>query len=204
MFLSAAFANSALGAQWSPLLIAALFIPTLAVFISVKPQLGLAVLAGNLSKRSIVSAGIGGIVLMSISLALLPKWPLEWFRAASTADHMRSPLFQPFGFLILLVLTRWRRPESWIVLTLACLPQTLMWYSFLILLAFPRAYREACVLSLVSSVGFFLAGVVAETKPTVERTGAILWAIVVFTTFLPAVISILRRTNEPRVRALRL
>lgn len=196
MFASGAFLDNALAAQWSPLLVAGLFIPVLAVFACTKPQLGFAVLAGSFRRISIVAAAIGAVILLTVAFALLPTWLGEWLAAASTAKHMKVALLQPPGFLIALVLIKWRRPESWAVLVAAALPQTLSWYSFLILLAFPRTYREACVLSLVSSVGLFLADWVAETRPAVEPTGQILWAIVICTTFLPATIAILRRPNE--------
>ena len=193
MLLSAAFVDSALGAQWSPLLVASIFIPALACFASAKPQLGVAVLSGVRSRQGVVAAAIGAIFFLGLSLVLEPGWISEWLQAVSTAEHMRSPILQPPGFLIPLVLLRWRRPEAWVIFLSACLPMTLMWYSFLVLLAFPRSYREACVLSVVSSLGYGIVNVVNELQPHDLQTGRIIWGIVVCTTFLPAVISVLRR-----------
>lgn len=196
MFGSAAFVDCALTAQWSPLLVAGLFFPAIAAFACAKPQIGLPTLAGSTSGRAIW-IGIGGAVfLMAVSFMVLPQWFSEWFATLGSADHMKSALLQPPGFLILLVLLRWKRPESWLVLSLATIPQTLMWYSVLILLAFPRTYREACVLSLISSVGYFVGHLIAETRPHVEPTGHYIWAVLVCTTFLPTVAAILRRPNE--------
>lgn len=199
MFASAAFIDTTVGAQWSSLLVAGLFLPWLGVVILAKPQLGLAVVAGNASKRIFLPTVIGTLVLVAVSFALVPSWLKEWILLAKTADHMKAVVFQPGGFLILLVMMRWRRPEAWLVLLTALLPQTLMWYSFLVLLAFPRTYREACVLSLVSSVGCLIARGLAEKLPPVESTGKLIWGIVVVTTFIPAVIAILRRPNEGRM-----
>lgn len=195
MFASSAFVDCALAAQWSPLLIAGFFIPWLGAIACAKPQLGLAVLAGSRSLSSLVAASAGGVILLAISFALLPNWLREWVGMLGTADHMKAALFQPFGFLIALVLLRWRLAESWAVLVVATLPQTLMWYSVLILLALPRTYREACVISLVSSVGYFLVHLIAENRPPVQPTGDILWAVLICTTFLPTVASILRHPN---------
>ena len=191
MLCSAAMVDSALGAQWSPLLVAALFIPALSIFATAKPQLGIAVIIGNGSKRSLQWAATGALVFFLISLAMIPGWPQEWLKAIATADHMKIPLLQPFGFLILALLLKVRHFDALAVFAAACLPQTLMWYGFLILLAFPKSYREACVLSLISSAGYFFVHFVAESQAHTPTTGMILWAIVICTTFIPTTISIL-------------
>jgi hypothetical protein len=197
MFGSAAFVDCALGGQWSPLLVAALFTPWLGFFACAKPQLGFAVVAGRPSGEMIRAAALGCGLLFLTSWALLPHWPFEWLAAARTADHMRAPITQPLGWLIALVLLRWRYSESWLVFVAACLPQTLMWYSFLVLLATARTYREACYTSLISSIGYFVVHLVAETQPQREPTGMILWGIVVLTCYLPVVIMLLRRPAVP-------
>ena len=183
------------GAQWSMILVAGLFLPWLAVFAVAKPQLGLA-----------GSPEVGRVCrLWPRSLAepssfdksgVASSWPRDWLAAVATAriivaDH------SALRILILGVLYRWRRPESWLVLVIAITPQTLMWYSFLVLLAIPKSYREACVHTFCRRPDIFgprLPG----TRPQVEATGHILWGIVVCTTFLPVVIAILRYPTEER------
>jgi len=202
MLGSAAFADTVISGQWSAVLVAALFLPALAVFVPAKPQLGAAVLAGTRSRFAWLVATLSGVVLVSISLYFLPDWPADWFRLIQAdTSHMKAAVTQPFGAAVLLLLLRWKRPEAWVVLITACLPQTLMWYSFLVLLAFPATYREACVLSLVSSAGFLIAQWIAAVNPVEPRTGTILWTVVVITTFLPVSIAILRRPNEGELPA---
>lgn len=201
MFASSAFIDCALTAQWSPLLVAGFFIPWIGALCFAKPQLGLAVVSGSQSRAALFAAAVGTLALLTISFAILPNWFSEWAKVLGTADHMKAALFQPLGFLIPVVLVRWRRAESWAVIVVAILPQTLMWYSVLILLALPKTYREACVLSLLSSGGYFLVHLIAENRPPVQPTGDILWAVVVCTTFLPTVAAILRRPNRDSIPA---
>ena len=71
---------------------------------------------------------------------------------------MQPPLIHTGGFVILLALLRWRRPEAWLVVLMACMPASRAWYNLLVLLAaVPKTYREAAMLSLVSSFGALLA-----------------------------------------------
>jgi hypothetical protein len=80
------------------------------------------------------------------------------------------------------------------VLLSAILPQTFMWYSALALLTVAATYREACVLSLISTSGFLLASLAVYKG--VSHLGIMTWTIYVGASFLPAVIVILRRPNE--------
>jgi len=196
IFASAAFLDTTLGAQWSSILVAGIFLPSVCVIACAKPQVGLGVLAAANSRRAWTTACIGSLALGGVAFVLLPSWFGEWLTIVRAADHMKAALLQPGGFLIAIVLLRWRRPESWALLVIASLPQTLMWYSFLILLSFPRTYREACVLSLTSSIGYLLYHFALDHLQPTQSTVRILWVIVICTTYLPCVIAILRRPNR--------
>lgn len=190
---SAAFVESVHAAQWTIVLTAVLFIPWLAALSAAKPQSALPVLAGSTSRASLLAAALGGIVLLALSFVLLPGWLSDWLPLARSADHIRAPLMGPVGFLILPVLLRWRRWEAWLVFASACMPQTFMWYSALVLLATAATYHEAIVLSLVSTIGFGLTLFAIEQNP--PGLPRIMWTIYLCTTFLPVVIAILRRPN---------
>src|SRR5687768_13795565 len=190
---SAAFVESVHATQWTILFTAALFLPWLAALAAAKPQNGLPVVAGSTSRAALLAAAGGAVIMIVVSFALLPNSFDDWISSARNAGHMRVPLMGPVGFLILPVMLRWRRWESWLVLVTACLPQTFTWYSALILLAVAATYREACVLSLISTVGFVLTVLTIEMDPPgLQR---IMLTIYVCTTFVPVVIAILRRPN---------
>jgi hypothetical protein len=194
MLASASFFDSVIAAQWSIVLTAALFIPALSFFVFVKPQSGIPVLAAATRRATWGIALFGGLSLLVVSLWILPGWPREWFRFVQQANHMKAPLLTPVGVLTLAVLLRWRRPESWLIVVGAALPQTLMWYSGLMPLAIARTYREACALSLLSTLGYLLATVALIEHP--HPIGPILWGIFAASVYLPAVAIVLRR---PRI-----
>ena len=199
MLPSAAFIESVHAAQWTIVLTAALFVPWLAFLSAAKPQSALPMLAASTRRNALIAAGIGGVILVVSSFVLLPGWLDDWLPLVRSADHIRAPLMGPVGFLILPVLLRWRRWESWLVFISACLPQTFMWYSALILLAAAATYREALVLSLVSTAGFALTLFAIEMNPA--GLPRIMWTIYLCTTFVPVVIAILRRPDTGELPA---
>jgi hypothetical protein len=194
LIASAAYMDSVLAAQWTIILTAAVFLPWLGLLAVAKPQTGLPVLAGATSRNAIVAGAIGALALLAVSLFLLPSWPSEWLAQIRSGNPLHAPLINPLGCLVALVLLRWRRPEAWLVFVTAMLPQTFMWYSALALLTVAATYREACALSLISTIGFLL-GNLAIYKG-ISHLGTVAWMIYIAATFLPAVVVILRRPNE--------
>lgn len=193
MFPSIAFASSVQFAQWSTLFAAMLFLPWLAVLAAVKPQSAIPVIAASKSRSMLMYAIAAASVLLVASLVMLPGWPLEWWRVIGKSTQLKSPLLRLGGPLVLLVLLRWRRQEAWLVFLLACVPQTWGWYNVLPLLAVAATYREATLLSLISSIGA-IATVYFVGDPTPEKYSA--WgASAVAFAYLPAAIVVLRRPN---------
>lgn len=195
IFISEAFLSSAKLGQWSILLTAALFLPWLGIFAIAKPQSSLPVIAGSASRSVVVFAVAGGIVLFSISILLQPHWIAEWLAGVRNARHMEPPITRLAGFMVLLVLLKWRRPESWLVLTLACLPQSWGWYGTLPLFTVPSSFAQAVFLAGVAAVGGNIATMAMPANMSPD--GFFYWAgsVVVITIYLPVVILILRRPN---------
>lgn len=194
IFASAAFVDSARSAQWSLIFTAAYFVPALAFLSAAKPQAAIPVIISGRTRSTAIAAFTGGAAMLLLSLYFLPAWPATWLNLVRRSEHFIVPITRLGGFLILLVLVRWKRRETWLLLACACLPQTLMWYSVLILLVIPETFREACLLSLISSIGLILADTTASAESLFwqSTTGEIF----VLTTFLPTVVLILTRPNE--------
>jgi hypothetical protein len=195
MFASVAFLSSAHVAQWSILFTAALFIPWLSVVLPAKPQLGIAILAGTSSRRSIILAGLSTIVLVCVSVLLVPTWPREWFGLIRDADQLVPPLLRPGGVIVLIALARWRRPEAWLIAFIAAMPQTSYPYNLLPLLAIAATYREACFLSLTSSAGVLAAVYLTDAVggPIAATASS---AVIIALGYLPAALVVVRRPNE--------
>ena len=99
------------------------------------------------------------------------------------------------GFLVLLVLFRWRRPESWLLLVLACLPQSWGWYGALPVFTIPASLFQSLFLACAATVGSWLGALIVPKPGTAEDLYAWVGSLIVFTIYLPAVILILRRPN---------
>lgn len=195
MFASFAFTSNVQLAQWSPLITAMLFLPWLGAFAAAKPNQALPILLSWPSVKLLRAAALGGLVLFAISIALFPQWPWEWLQIVRGGLQMQPPLMHLGGFCILLVLIRWRRPEAWLVFLMACMPASWAWYNLLILLAaVPKTYREAAMLSLVSSFGALLA-INILPGPSSPTSFPFWWAFQVAFGYLPATILILTRPN---------
>jgi hypothetical protein len=190
---SAAFIDSTLGAQWSSLLVAGVFLPAVCFVASAKPQVGIGVIGAAASRKSLAIAAAGALALSVPAFVILPRWFSEWVDLVRAANHLKAALVQPGGFLILIALVRWRRPEAWAILLISAIPQTLMWYSFLILIAFATTYREACALSVISSIGYVVYHQMLDHMPDNGSTLILVWWVVILTTYLPCVLVIVRR-----------
>jgi hypothetical protein len=167
------------------------FFPSLAFFLAVKPSSGLAAFAWSPTSRHRIYALCGAVTLTAISLALLPSWPMDWWVRVTSTNDYATPFLQPGGFLVALVLLRWRQREAWIVFLLALIPQAHSIYDVLVLLVLvPRTYREAVFLSLSSSIGFLLMLIPENNGTPYLRTIGILRLA---TCYLPAAVVVLRR-----------
>lgn len=195
LFASEAFMSSARLAQWSIIFTAALFLPWLAFLTVAKPQAGAPVLAAA-GRDGLRTAGIAGAVVLLISLVLLPQWPSDWLESARTAAHMRPPILRLGGIFVLLALTRWRRREAWLLVTLACVPQTWGWYNHLMLFTVPVTFRESAFLVIITALAYVFGPYFVGNLDTASRFEASVGALQVATAYLPATILVLRRPNE--------
>jgi len=195
LFPSSAFIVAARAAQWSPIFSAAFCLPWLGFVLAAKPNVGGAIALASDSRKLLVSAGVGVILLTVVSLVLLPSWPTGWMAALSNASHLSAPIARMGGVVVLLNLLRWKRSEARLILLLACVPQTGSWYEALPLLLVANTRRESQVLSLVSSVGFLLIRFIVHGQPEVQFNREVSALMLAFA-YLPATIVVLRRPNE--------
>jgi hypothetical protein len=193
MFLSASFAHTIVMGQWSLLLTAALFAPSLAFLGSTKPNIGVAIVAALASWR----AAAAMLAFAALTLVLRPTWPVEWLAVVRTSTWHFSPLGIPGGFLLLLALLRWRRPEARLVATLGLLPQSPFVYEAMPLFFVPRTRAGFYVLVIGSDIAL---GVYAYFRGAPQSEYLRINGIaVVVCMYLPALVMVLRRPNEGRV-----
>jgi len=200
LFLSWPFVVAVFAGQWSPLLTAAMLLPSLGWIFVAKPNVGLAVLASTSSTRLLKIALIGGAAITGVSLVLFPRWPTEWWSMVKMQPHLGAPITLFGGFLVLLALLRWRRPEARLIVAFACVPQTNFWYDALPLLLTARTLRESLILSLVTTLGYVLPPYVITATNEAEFNAQI-GALMIFLCYLPATVLVLTRHNEGELPA---
>jgi hypothetical protein len=194
LFLSASFLIAVRQVQWSPILTAAACLPALAWICVAKPNIGLAILASTASLRTLKVAAVGGTTLVLCALLLLPQWPREWLDAVLSRRATAFPIVRPWGWIALLGLLRWRRPEARLIFAMACVPQTTAWYEILPLFLVPQSFRESLTLALLSSapVAFEIVFGSADGVRALFPSSA---AMMLFA-YLPTILMVLRRPNE--------
>jgi len=194
LLLGIPFLWAAGAGQISVLAMAGVLIPGLGWLSVLKPNIALALLTYRPKK----SLFIGTILLFVIATALYPDWVREYIdtiRSRNAANY-GVPLLQWGGFLIPVVLLRWRRPEAWLILVLACVPQTLLFYDQLPLWLVARTRLESLVLTLTSWIGFAILLVIMPDRSSIAAKMAFTGPVIIATLYIPAAIMVLRRPNE--------
>lgn len=183
--------------QWSPLLAAAMFLPSLGFLAAAKPNVGLVILARVTDRRPAILLVAGGLGIIALSLAADHEWPLKWRDALAGAPHFQPILFRPGGFLMLLGLWRWRDPEARMLVALACVPQTGLFYETLPALTVAKTRLEAAILAVLTHLAWN-AG--AFVPPITEFAAQTWWAGLLSLWFilLPALGMVLYRHWRPR------
>jgi len=184
--------------QLTPLITAAMLVPTLGWLAPVKFTIGAAGAAYNLSLRYVLLAV--GIVILSV--IIWPWWPPEWWAELKDVPGRwyHVPALVPGGFVLLLSIVRWRRPEARLLAVMACVPQTMLFYDQLPLTLTAQSYRQALAASIWSYIAPAIA-IAIYGAGAVER--GLLFArnapIILVLYYLPCLIIVLRRPNEGSV-----
>lgn len=201
---SAALMNAVTSGQWSPLLAGATALPWLGVLFIAKPTMGAVYFAYRPTWWPIV----GGGILAAAAFALEPTWLMDWFaairqNAAIWAPYTsyRSIIGEPGGFLALLCLLRWRRPEARLVAALACVPLTPMPYELVALFLVPRKAGEAALLAAAGWAVQFRLDTVIPHLPTFGQRYDYTAQLMALTLYPLATLMVLRRQNEGTVPA---
>jgi hypothetical protein len=153
IFLCAPYWVALSVAQWSPLIVAATLLPWLQWLLICKPNLGAAGFLYNPTRIGFIL----GMIFLAASIALLPTWPLDWFRITRTLEGHPPPLFiLPFGPLLLLALLRWRTPNGRLLLGLSLLPQLLFFYDQLPLMLITPDLKFGLLYAAISWIAYLV------------------------------------------------
>ena len=177
------------------MLTAAIFIPAVGAFLVAKPNLGLGVLAAVDGRRALFTALAGMAALALISFVWFPTWPTHWRLAIEQSPHIRAPVTQMGGPLLLLAGLRWRRRDARLLGVLSCVPHTPSLYDLLPLFVVARTRRESLLLALLSHA-LFAAVVMLGPFAKFDLYAAALGRLAIPLMYIPALILVLRRPNR--------
>ncbi len=193
ILLSAPFLYAVTDTQWSPYLTAARLLPPWGWIAAAKPNVGLAILAGARTRTAAVLLLTGGLALTLASLAIMPRWPLEWVATVETAHHFRPLILRTGGVIMLLALLRWRDPDARLLLALTLVPQNSLYYDALPAMLAARTRLQTTVLALCTVVGalaipYWGSGSSDWAIATWETGTLVFW-----TALIPPLVLVLRR-----------
>jgi hypothetical protein len=187
--LSGAMLWSWVDVQWPPLLIAAALTPAFSWILAVKPTVGFALWAAYPNRMAI----IGGLLFVGLSFLVWPGWIPEWLDSVSRTPHAPH-LYRPGGFLLLLGLLRWRRPEGRLLSCLGVIPQTTALYETLPLALLCRNRPEAAAFASLTMLAHLLFHLGPQGPWPVGAEYQ--WWVLLILVYLPAILVVLRRPNE--------
>jgi hypothetical protein len=188
---TAAFVHAITYAQWSPLLTVAVLIPLLGGILVLKPSTGLVLFLTRPTWR----AALGSIALVVLSFVIQPSWFWAWRDSVRAVTHLPA-LLRPGGFLLLLAVLRWRRPEARLVALLALIPVRPVYYETLpLLLLVPHSLRQALILVIGVNIAF-LVNSTMPLAPTVDLMDAAAWTPLLAFLYIPCLIMVLFRANR--------
>jgi hypothetical protein len=197
LLLSCPFIYALDRGQWSPVILAACFVPALGAVLAVKPTVAAAAWVYRPSRVALIGAG----VLALASLAVLPSWPLDWLDSLRAMRHFRSPVLLPWGFVLLLAALKWRRAEARLFLLLAIVPQTVVPYELVPLAVVPETRRETLIVALAWNIAYLIRVGLNPVPPlTYANVGPHYvpdhWGAELAFGYLPILLLILRRPNS--------
>ena len=171
ILLSGPFWVAVVISQWSPLVVAAWYIPVLApLLVLIKPQIALPVAIARAPSR--VGLLIAAVVLL-VSLIIDPTWPWRFLEATGPYQSTIPVLTLPLGPLLVLAAIRWRDERARLLLLMAIMPQRTV-YDFLALWLVPTRLPVAVLLTVLSGL-VVLAGL--PTWPAMVQYPDMRWAI---------------------------
>lgn len=179
LFMSPPFGLAVVLGQWSPILTAAALAWPLSWLLTAKPTIGLPLFLYRPTKQSVALCTL----FVAISLAWQPMWPIEWWEATRTVQEHYAPALRPYGFVALLALVKWRRPEARLVAGMALVPQNLYFYDQLPLFLTATSGRRTLLLTVLSWVAWIGAHVGCATPVYCGREGET-WVILLL--YVPA------------------
>jgi hypothetical protein len=142
IFLAYPYWVAMITAQWTPLIMAAAFFPLALPVTLAKPQIGLPVALGHITRRGVAAS----LLFALLTFAVMPSWPWHWLPQLKGYQHYYPLLVFP-GPLLFLSLIAYRERDAQFLFLSSIFPQRWFYDAFTLWLI-PKSRRE-----LVYTVG---------------------------------------------------
>ncbi len=192
IFLAYPYWAGILTAQWSPLIMAGALLPIALPAVIAKPQLGLPISLAYPNRRGFLAC----LVIALLSLAVAPRWPLNWVAALGQYQHFIPLLIFP-GPLLVLAIFRWRKRDSVLLLSMALMPQR-WFYDTLILWLIPKTRRT------IVWTAFFSWGAGIWRWYNIPRNVSQVGRWTIWCIYIPMLLVVLAGNGQPDEAALKL
>jgi len=182
--------------QWSPLMTAAALLPSFGWVLIAKPTIGLAFFTAYPRWKT----AVGCALLLILSFVVWPGWLPAWLATFDSAPHIVAPVMRPGGFLVLLALLKWRRPEARLLAALACIPHTTVPYETIPLFLIPQTWLQSFALWVCAVLSYVAQAYTGPYFTQLEywTSGA---KFIVLLMYLPCTAMVLSRPNVWPARA---
>lgn len=196
LLLSASYIIASSRTQWTPMLLAAMWLPAFGFLATAKPNVGIAALLAIRPPRRLGHALAGCIAMVAVSFLIRPDWMTSWLDGIARAPHIQAAVtVLPAGPLLGLALLRWRRPEAWLFLGLVAIPHTPSLYDLLLLFFGCRRLRESLALAVLTQA-LFWGIVLFGSFPTFDAYAEGLGRAAIYVVYLPVLVALLARPNR--------
>lgn len=188
---SPAFVLSYYNIQWAPVVIAGALLAGVGWIGVAKPNLGLIAFAYR-PRWSTAWLGVGFI---AVTLAWIPRWPLEWLEhlRMQQAPH-QAVVMWPLGLVGLAGLLKWRTPSGRLLAAMTLVPVASLPYDHLGLWLLAATWKESLMLSATSWAAYI--AVLATAPHDLTTTPDFVQLLLAVGMYLPAAAIVLRKPNE--------
>jgi hypothetical protein len=176
--------------QWSPLMTAAALLPAFGWVLIAKPTIGVAFFAAYPRWKT----AVGCALVLILSFVVWPGWVPHWLATFDSAPHIIAPVMRPGGFLVLLALLKWKRPEARLLVALACVPHTTVPYETIPLFLIPQTWLQSFALWACALLSYIAQAYTGPyfTQLDYWTSGA---KFIVLLMYLPCAAMVLSRPN---------
>lgn len=193
--LSFPYVFSMILAQWSPLMLAILFLPSLYSAILIKPHIGLGIGITHFTiKRSIITG-----LLFCLTFLVDPDWVFSWVKQIGNYDGFIPSFVFPGILIVLLALFFIKTPRGRYFILFCFTPQRL-WYDQLLLWWLPRSNRSMIWLTFSSwiiGILYFASRYGLSPRPGNSE-------LAIFTIYIPALCALFIDDFPPMLQKFRL